>query len=55
MFDTNIISYLIRGASPALKSRFEREASENFAISVMVYAEILYGLEKIEGSKTAAK
>jgi tRNA(fMet)-specific endonuclease VapC len=55
MFDTDIISYLIRGSSLALKNRFESEDPENLAISVMVYAEILYGLEKINGSKTAAK
>ena len=55
MFDTNIISYLIRGSSLVLKNRFENENSENFAISVVVYAEILYGLKKINGDRIAAK
>ena len=55
MFDTNIISYLIRGSSLDLKTRFENEAPENLAISVIVYAEIMYGIEKINGSKIASK
>ena len=55
MFDTNIISYLIRGSSLALKTRFENEAPENLAVSVVVYAEILYGIRKISGAKVASK
>jgi tRNA(fMet)-specific endonuclease VapC len=55
MFDTNIISYLIRGSSLALKTRFEKEAPENLAVSVVVYAEILYGIRKISGAKVASK
>jgi tRNA(fMet)-specific endonuclease VapC len=55
MFDTNIISYLIRGSSLALKTRFENEAPENLAVSVVVYAEILYGIRKINGAKIASK
>ena len=55
MFDTNIISYLIRGSSLDLKNRFESENPDGFAISVVVYAEILYGLKKTNGSRIAAK
>ena len=55
LFDTNIISYLIRGSSLALKTRFENEAPENLAISVIVYAEILYSIKKITGDKIASK
>ena len=55
MFDTNIIDYLIRGSSPALKNRFERENPDDFAVSAVVYAEILCGLRKIHGDKIAAK
>ena len=55
MFDTNTISYLIRGSSLALKTRFESEAPENLAVSVVVYAEILYGIKKISGDKIASK
>jgi tRNA(fMet)-specific endonuclease VapC len=55
MFDTNTISYLIRGSSLALKNRFENENPENLAISVIVYAEILYGVKKIAGDRIASK
>ena len=46
MFDTDIISFLIRGSSLSLKNRFESENSDNFSLSVLVYAEILFGLKK---------
>jgi len=55
MLDTNIVSYLIRGSSLALKARFEKANPENLSISVVVYAEILFGLRKINGDKIAAK
>jgi len=55
MFDTDIISYLIRGPSLALKSRFESENPSNFAISTIVYAEILYGLKRKNSAKITAK
>ena len=55
MLDTNIISYLVRGASMPLKKRFEREYPENLALSSIVYAEISYGLEKRGGHKIASR
>jgi tRNA(fMet)-specific endonuclease VapC len=53
MFDTNIIGYLARGTSAALKKRFEKENPENLALSSIVYAEISYGLKK-RGLETVA-
>jgi tRNA(fMet)-specific endonuclease VapC len=55
MFDTNVISYLIRGSSIALKNRFQSENPNNFAISAVVYSEILYGIRKNAGDKVAKK
>ena len=55
MLDTNIISYLVRGASMSLKKRFEREDPENLALSSIVYAEISYGLKKRGGNNIASR
>jgi tRNA(fMet)-specific endonuclease VapC len=55
MFDTNIIGYLARGTSVALKKRFEKEDSENLALSSIVYAEISYGLKKKGVESIASK
>ena len=55
MLDTNIIGYLIRGSSPTLRKRFEREDPGNLALSTVVYAEILYGLKKANNEKITVK
>lgn len=55
MFDTNVIGYLVRGSSLALKRRFESGKYDTYAISAVVYAEILYGLRKINENKIALK
>jgi tRNA(fMet)-specific endonuclease VapC len=55
MFDTDIIGYLARGTSVALKKKLEKENPENLALSSVAYAEISYGLEKKGSKSTAAK
>jgi tRNA(fMet)-specific endonuclease VapC len=46
LLDTNIVSYIITGRSPAARARLE-EARSQTCISVITVGEILYGLEKI--------
>jgi tRNA(fMet)-specific endonuclease VapC len=46
MFDTNIISYLVKGSSAALKDAFLKRRPEELTISSLVYAELLYGIKK---------
>ncbi|MDR3161459.1 MAG: PIN domain-containing protein [Spirochaetaceae bacterium] len=50
MFDTNIISYFIKGSFPALKDNFLKHGPEEFAISALVCAELFYGVKK-KGNK----
>jgi tRNA(fMet)-specific endonuclease VapC len=46
MFDTNTVSYLIKGSSVALKDKFMRHKPEELTISSLVCAELLYGIKK---------
>jgi predicted nucleic acid-binding protein len=46
MFDTNIISYLVKGSSAALKDAFLKRKPDELAISSLVCAELLYGIKK---------
>ncbi|MGB9409247.1 MAG: type II toxin-antitoxin system VapC family toxin [Terracidiphilus sp.] len=42
--DTNIVSYLLKGHEPALRTRFNLVTAERIAISSITEAEVFYGL-----------
>ena len=46
LLDTDIASYIIRGAFPALDAKLATVAPRDMAISVITRAELLFGLEK---------
>jgi len=48
MLDTDTVSYLIRGKTPALDARVAAVAPRNLCISVVTRGELLYGL-KLKG------
>jgi tRNA(fMet)-specific endonuclease VapC len=53
MLDTDICSYLIKNRPPELKAVFVgyRQRQDTLCISVMTYAELLYGLENKPSQK----
>lgn len=49
LLDTNMVSYILKGRSPAARTRLERvraHKDQETGISTVTAAEILYGLEK---------
>jgi tRNA(fMet)-specific endonuclease VapC len=46
MFDTDMISYLIKGSSAALKDRVLKHKPGELTVSALVCAELLYGAKK---------
>ena len=46
MLDSDACSYIIRHRPAALKSTFLKHKNDTICISVVTYAELLYGLEK---------
>ena len=46
MLDTDICSYIIKRRPAALKDTFLKHKNDMLCISVVTYAELLYGLEK---------
>jgi tRNA(fMet)-specific endonuclease VapC len=53
MFDTDICSYVIKNRPAELKKIFLGHKNDNFCISVITYAELLYGLERKPSDKLA--
>jgi tRNA(fMet)-specific endonuclease VapC len=50
LLDTNMVSYIVKGKSPAARARLERvriHKGQEPGISTITVGEILYGLEKI--------
>lgn len=50
LLDTNTVSYILKGRSPAARARLERvrfHKGQEAGISTITAAEILYGLEKV--------
>jgi tRNA(fMet)-specific endonuclease VapC len=50
LLDTNMVSYIVKGKSPAARARLEKirfHRGEEAGISTVTLGEILYGLEKI--------
>ena len=50
MLDTNIVSYLLKGRMPVLRTQFERIPEEAMAISSITEAEVFYGLARKPGA-----
>ncbi|GHT03358.1 ribonuclease VapC [Synergistales bacterium] len=51
MLDTDICGYIIKNRTPQLKSCFLKHENDTICISIMTYAELLYGLEKKHSEK----
>jgi len=50
LLDTNMVSYILKGRSPAARTQLERvrfHGGQEAGISTITAAEILYGLEKV--------
>lgn len=55
LLDTNIVSYFLRGASPALNQRILDSAPEVLAVSIISAGELRYGLSRLPPSRRAAQ
>ncbi len=55
LLDTNIISYFLREASPALSQRILDSTPDSLAISIISAGELRYGLNKLTTSKRATE
>ena len=55
LLDTNIISYFLRDASPALSQRILDSTPDTLAISIISAGELRYGLSKLSPSKRATE
>ena len=55
LLDTNIVSYFLRGASPALNQRIMDSAPDELAISIISAGELRYGLSRLPPSRRAAQ
>ena len=51
MLDTDVCNYIIKRRPAALKNTFLEHKSDTLCISVITYAELLYGLEKNPSEK----
>jgi tRNA(fMet)-specific endonuclease VapC len=51
MLDTDICSLIIKERPIEIKKDFEKHAHDTICISIMTYAELLYGLEKKPSEK----
>lgn len=54
LLDTNIVSYFLKGASPALTERILNSDPEELAISVVSAGELRYGIRKLRASRRSA-
>ena len=55
LLDTNIVSYFLRGASPALNQRILDSTPDELAISIISAGELRYGLSRLPPSRRAAQ
>lgn len=51
LLDTNIVSYFLRGAFPALNQRILESVPEDLAISTISEGELRYGLRRLAPSR----
>ncbi len=55
MLDTDTVSYLVRGKTPALDARIATVAKKHLCISAVTRGELLYGLQLKEGAHRLAQ
>jgi tRNA(fMet)-specific endonuclease VapC len=55
LLDTNIVSYFLRDASPALTQRILDSTPDCLAMSIISAGELRYGLSKLASSKRATE
>jgi len=55
LLDTNIVSYFLRDASPALSQRILDSTPDTLAISIISAGELRYGLSKLPPSRKATE
>ncbi len=55
MLDTDTVSYLVRGKSPALDKRVSKTPPEDLCISAVTRGELLYGLHLKQGAHRLGK
>jgi tRNA(fMet)-specific endonuclease VapC len=55
LLDTNIVSYFLRDASPALSQRILDSTPDTLAISIISAGELRYGLSKLAPSRKATE
>jgi tRNA(fMet)-specific endonuclease VapC len=55
MLDTDTVSYLVRGKTPALDARIALVAPEQVCISAVTRGELLYGLKLKQGAHRLAQ
>lgn len=55
LLDTNIVSYFLRDAYPALSQRILDSTPESLAVSIISAGEMRYGLSKLPSSKRATE
>jgi tRNA(fMet)-specific endonuclease VapC len=55
MLDTNIVSYYLKGLSPAVTQRIEAAEVGDTALSVVVAGELWHGLERLQPSAMRSK
>jgi len=55
LIDTNIVSYFLRGASPALNQRILGSTPEDLAISIISAGELRYGLRRLVPSRRSTQ
>lgn len=55
LLDTNIVSYFLRDASPALSQRILDSTPDTLAISIISAGELRYGLSKLPHSRRATE
>lgn len=51
MLDTDTSSYIIRQRPESVRARFQQLQPEQVCISIMTYAELLYGVERSSSSR----
>lgn len=55
MLDTDTVSYLVRGKTPALDARIANVAAKNLCISAVTRGELLFGLNIKQGAHRLAR
>jgi tRNA(fMet)-specific endonuclease VapC len=51
MLDTDICSYIIKNRPDSVRLKFQKLSMESICISIVTYAELMYGVEKSSSKK----